>query len=111
MTNQKRFYVYIMSNKYHTVFYTGICNDLIRRTYEHKSKLIDGFTKRYNLNQLLYFECADNPGSAIEREKQVKDYRRSKKLQLIQNMNPLMKDLYPGLIGESGDFSSLRSSK
>jgi putative endonuclease len=109
---RKQFYIYIVSNKYHTVFYTGVCNDLIRRVYEHKNKLVEGFTKRYNINQLLYYECTDNPGSAITREKQIKDYRRSKKLNLILAMNGQMKDLYSDLIDEkSGDLSALRASR
>ncbi len=90
---RRQYYVYILSNKYKTVFYTGMCNDLARRVYEHKNKLSEGFTKRYNLNELLYYECADNPESAILREKQIKDYRRSRKLKLIQSLNPVMTDL------------------
>ncbi len=100
MVSTKQFYIYILSNKYHTVFYTGVSNDLIKRVYEHKNKLAEGFTKRYNIDQLLYYECADNPEAAILREKQIKDYRRSKKLKLIKEMNEEMKDLYPGLSGE-----------
>ena len=106
MTNRKQFYVYILSNKYHTVFYTGMSNNLARRIYEHKNKLVEGFTKRYNLNQLVYYEYTDNPESAIVREKQIKDYRRSKKLKLIQDMNPQMKDLHLELAEESGDLSA-----
>ena len=88
------FYVYILANGRHTVFYTGITNDLVRRVYEHKQKLIDGFTKKYNVDQLLYFEQLSGPDEAILREKQVKDYRRSKKLALIQKLNPVRKDLF-----------------
>jgi len=94
----KNFYIYILSNKNQTVYYTGITNNLIRRIYEHKNKLIDGFTKKYNIDQLLYYEIANNPLSAIEREKQVKDYRREKKIKLIKSINPLMKDLYKEII-------------
>ena len=94
MANRRQFYVYILSNKHHTVFYTGMCNDLIRRIYEHKHKLVEGFTKRYNISKLLYYECSDNPESAIVREKQIKDYRRDKKLKLIRDMNSQMNDLY-----------------
>ena len=111
MTNRKLYYIYIVSNKYHTVFYTGMCNDLIRRIYEHKSKLVDGFTKLYNINQLLYYEYTDNPESAILREKQIKDYRRSKKLKLILDMNPEMRDLYTELVEGKEDLSALRASR
>lgn len=94
----KYFYVYILSNKNHTVYYTGITNDLVRRIYEHKNKLIKGFTQKYNLSQLLYYEQFLDPENAILREKQIKDYRREKKLKLIRRMNSEMKDLYPEII-------------
>ena len=105
MTSYNQFYVYIISNKYHTVFYTGITNNLIKRVYEHKNKLVQGFTKRYNLNQLIYYECADNPESAIVREKQIKDYRRSKKLGLIKKVNPEMTDIYLSITLEKAEIS------
>ena len=90
----KTFYIYIMSNKRQTVFYTGVTNDLVRRTYEHKHHLVEGFTNKYNIDQLLYFEQCNNPESAISREKQIKNYRRSKKLALIETMNVKHEDLY-----------------
>ena len=74
----KSYYVYIMSNQSNSVLYIGVTNDLIRRVYEHKNKLIEGFTKRYNLNKLVYFECVENVNVAIAREKQLKGWRRSK---------------------------------
>lgn len=94
----KQYYVYITSNKWRTVFYTGITSDLVRRVYEHKNKIIDGFTKKYNVNELLYFEQCNNPESAIMREKQIKDYRRGKKITLIKGFNPEFKDLYESLV-------------
>lgn len=94
----KEFYVYLLSNKNQTVFYTGVTNNLIRRIYEHKQKIIEGFTKKYNINQLLYYELLSDPTNAILREKQVKDMRREKKLELIKKMNPDMKDLYSEII-------------
>ena len=97
MKFSKQFYIYILSNKYHTVFYTGVCNDLLRRVYEHRNKLTEGFTKRYNINKLLYYECCDDPENAILREKQIKGYRRAKKLALIQKMNLELRDLYSKL--------------
>ena len=87
-----------------TVFYTGITNNLERRVYEHKNKLVPGFTAKYNITKLLYFELCHDPEQAIAREKQVKDLARNKKISLIKGLNPNMEDL--GLI--EGDFS-LRS--
>ncbi|MGC8977682.1 MAG: GIY-YIG nuclease family protein, partial [Candidatus Ratteibacteria bacterium] len=80
---EKKFYVYILSNKYNNVLYVGITNDLKRRTYEHKNKFIDGFTKKYNVNKLVYYEIFNDPINAITREKQLKDFRREKKVRLI----------------------------
>lgn len=94
----KVFYIYILSNSHHSVYYTGITNDLIRRVYEHKNKLVEGFTKKYNIDQLLYFEQFNDPEEAIKREKQVKDYRREKKMNLIKSINPKMIDLYKTLL-------------
>jgi len=89
-----RYYVYILTNQRHTVYYTGVTNDLRRRMEEHRQKVVEGFTKRYNITKLLYYEETADVRSAIEREKQVKDYRREKKLTLIALMNPAFKDLY-----------------
>ena len=97
MKPNRQFYVYILTNKYHTVFYTGISSDFIRRVYEHREKLADGFTKRYNITKLLYYECLDNAETAILREKQIKKYSREKKLKLINKMNPDLRDLYSGI--------------
>lgn len=95
---RQEYFVYILSNKRYTVFYTGITNDLPRRIYEHKQKIVEGFTKKYNVDQLLYFEQFSDPRSAITREKQIKDYRREKKLQLITKMNQNFNDLYDQII-------------
>jgi putative endonuclease len=75
------------------MLYTGVTNDLERRVYEHKMKSLEGFTKRYNLNQLVYFESTDDITVAIAREKQIKGWLRSKKVTLINSMNPEWKDL------------------
>lgn len=91
---QKKYYIYIISNKLHTVFYTGVTNNLVRRVYEHKNKLVDGFTKKYNIRKLLYFEEYGQVENALNREKQVKDYRREKKFQLIESINSEWRDLY-----------------
>ncbi len=82
-----------MSNRKDGTIYTGMTNDLERRVIEHKKKLIDGFTKKYNLTNLVYFEDTNSALSAIEREKQIKGWLRSKKIKLIEEMNPEWKDL------------------
>jgi putative endonuclease len=89
----KSYFVYIITNKNNTVFYTGITNYLKRRIYEHKNKLIEGFTEKYNIYKFIYYEEYKNVNEAIIREKQVKDYRREKKLQLIRKINPDLKEL------------------
>ncbi len=93
----KQYYVYIMGNDRPTL-YIGVTNNLIRRVYEHKQGLVDGFTKRYNLNKLLHFEEFQWVEDAIAREKQLKHWNRVWKLELIQKSNPILKDLYPELI-------------
>ena len=92
----KDFYVYILTNKSKTL-YTGITNDLNRRLYEHKNKLINGFTKKYNLDRLIYFEMFNHPDDAIRREKQIKGWLRKKKSTLVETMNPEWKDLSDGI--------------
>ncbi len=94
----KEYYIYIMTNKRNTVLYTGVTNDLIKRVYEHKSKLVEGFTKKYNINKLVYFETYENPSEAIAREKQIKAGSRQKKINLINSMNLEWKDLYPEIV-------------
>jgi len=91
---KKQFYVYILSNKYNNVLYIGVTNDLKRRVYEHKSKLIDGFTKKYNVNKLVYYEIFEDAYNAISREKQLKAGSRKDKIDLINKMNKEWKDLY-----------------
>ena len=87
------YYVYILSNWDDSVLYIGVTNDLVRRLYEHKNHLIDGFTKKYNVNKLVYYEHTSDVRSAIEREKQLKGWTRAKKNTLIQKANPDWKDL------------------
>ena len=87
------YYVYILINKTRSVLYTGVTNNLKRRVYEHKNKLIDGFTKRYNINSLVYYEYTTDILSAITREKSIKTLLRKKKEELISSMNPEWKDL------------------
>ena len=94
--NQLDYYVYIMANKYNTVTYTGVTNDLEARVYQHKEKTIKGFTSRYNINKLVYYEIYEDIESAILREKQIKKFTRRKKVALIESMNPRWEDLYTG---------------
>ena len=94
MRPAKHFYVYIMSNRPRShVLYTGVTGNLPRRVFEHKNKLVPGFTTRYNLTRLVYYELFYYPGAAIEREKQIKSWSRHKKLALITSMNPKWDDL------------------
>jgi len=86
-----------MTNKNNTVLYTGITNDLKRRVYEHKEKLVEGFTKRYNINKLVYYNMFDDINSALIYEKQIKAGSRQKKVDLINDMNSTWKDLYEDL--------------
>ena len=88
------YYIYILTNKNNSVLYTGVTNDLVRRCFEHKRKLIKGFTEKYNVDKLVYFESFDYVDMAIQREKQIKGYSRQKKHKLINGFNPLWKDLY-----------------
>ena len=91
-------YVYLLSSKHNNVLYTGVTNDLIRRVYEHKNKLVAGFTKKYNVNRLVYYEVCSGIVIAIEREKQIKGWSRKKKHDLINTLNPEWSDLYSSLL-------------
>ncbi|MDA0988414.1 MAG: GIY-YIG nuclease family protein [Chloroflexi bacterium] len=90
VTNQ--YYVYILTNRTRRL-YVGVTNDLLRRIYEHKQKLIPGFTSTYNLTRLAYYETTTDVHSAISREKQVKSWRRAKKMALVETINPDWRDL------------------
>ena len=87
------YYVYILANWNNKVLYIGVTNNIIRRLYEHKNKLIDGFTAKYNVNKLVYFEITTDVYSAISREKQLKCWSRMKKEAIINKMNPFWNDL------------------
>ncbi|MGD0181929.1 MAG: GIY-YIG nuclease family protein [Terriglobales bacterium] len=94
MREPKRFYVYIMTNRPRShVLYTGMTGNIARRLFEHKNKLLPGFTSRYNLTRLVYCECFAIPDLAIDREKEIKGWRRSKKIRLIESLNPHWHDL------------------
>jgi putative endonuclease len=102
----KKYFVYIMTNRSRTL-YTGVTNDLHRRAYEHKHKLVPGFTAKYNIDRLVYFEETSDVAAAIAREKQIKGWLRAKKVALIEAANPQWNDLGAGWYDE-GD-PSLRS--
>ena len=89
-----QYYVYILTNAYNTVLYTGITNDIERRCLEHKKKYVKGFTQKYNVDKLVYFETYNEVEEAIKREKQIKGYSRSKKVALIKGFNKNWKDLF-----------------
>ena len=89
----RQYYVYIMTNQHHTVLYTGVTNNLQRRVNEHKSGRGGGFTSRYRVNKLAYYEIHLDPTSAIAREKQIKAGSRRRKIELIEGMNPEWRDL------------------
>mgnify|MGYP005837831075 CR=1 FL=1 len=94
---ERLYYVYIMTNKTNRVLYTGVTNDLKRRVYEHKAKLVEGFTKKYNVDKLVYYEASRQVESAISREKQIKGGSRGKKIRLVETTNPKWEDLYDEL--------------
>ena len=93
----KQYFVYIMTNPKNTVLYTGVTSDLRKRIYEHKEKLVEGFTKKYNIVKLVYYEVLENSYSAVSREKQIKGGSRQKKSDLISSLNPKWDDLYDRL--------------
>lgn len=91
--------VYILTNPYKTVFYTGVTTNLLQRIYQHKMQLTEGFSKKYGLKLLVYFEIHDDIEAAIQREKRLKHWRRSWKIKLIEKQNPNWTDLYPLIQG------------
>ena len=91
----RAFYVYILASGIGGTLYIGVTNDLVRRVYEHKTKAAEGFTSKYNVDRLVYFECFDDIENAIRREKRLKKWTRAWKVQLIEANNPDWNDLYP----------------
>ncbi|TDQ63932.1 putative endonuclease [Maritalea mobilis] len=92
-------WVYIMSNKMNGTLYVGVTSDLVRRVYEHREGLVDGFTKANELKRLVYFEAHDEIGAAIQREKGLKRWSRAWKVELIQKLNPFWDDLFDQICG------------
>ena len=95
----RSFYVYILASRIGGTLYIGVTNDLIRRVAEHKSKLMKGFTKKYEVSMLVYYEQFEDAENAIRREKQLKKYNRAWKIRLIEELNPNWDDLYRGIAG------------
>lgn len=91
-------FVYLLTNKGNNVIYTGVTGDLLKRIFEHRNKLREGFTKKYCVNKLVYFEAFSDIADAIQREKQIKGGSREKKLALIRSVNPGFRDLYEEII-------------
>jgi putative endonuclease len=96
--NPKQYYVYILASKKNGTLYIGVTGDLIKRVWEHKNDLVESFTKRYKVHNLVYFETTDNVESAIQREKQLKKWERKWKIELIEKQNSEWRDLYQELI-------------
>ena len=94
---EKQYYVYMMANRYNTVLYTGVTNDLMRRVWEHKEGRGGGFTSRYNVTKLVYYQECGDVRAAIAREKQIKAGSRQKKEALVNGVNPEWRDLYDEL--------------
>ena len=91
-------YIYIMTNKSKGTLYIGVTSNIIKRIYEHKNKLTDGFTKKYNLKKLVYYEIYDDIDEAIKREKQLKSWKREWKIELIEKINNNWNDLYDEIL-------------
>ena len=90
----RQYYIYIMTNQNNTTIYTGITNNLKRRVFEHKNKLVKGFTKKYSIDKLVYYEIFKDPGNAILREKRLKGSSRARKNKLVESVNPQWVDFY-----------------
>jgi putative endonuclease len=100
---EKNFYVYILASRRNGTLYVGVTSDLIKRVWEHKNKLVEGFTEHYDVNNLVYYEHFSDAENAIRREKRLKKYNRKWKTDLIEKANPEWKDLYEELTSGSPD--------
>lgn len=94
----KQYYVYILTNFTNNVLYTGVTENLVKRTYQHKEKLAIGFSEKYNIDKLVYYEIFQDPDNAIKREKTIKNLLRRKKFDLIKDFNPSFRDLYSDIV-------------
>jgi putative endonuclease len=93
-----QYYVYLLASRRHGTLYLGVTNDLVRRVHEHKTKVVPGFTERYGVDRLVWFEIYDDRTTAIAREKAVKKWQRDWKIRLIEEQNPDWRDLYPAIV-------------
>jgi putative endonuclease len=96
----REYCIYIMTNRHNTTIYTGVTSNLLGRVDQHREGVIKGFTQKYNLNKLVYYEIFKDAESAILREKQIKSWKRKKKIDLINSLNPAWDDLFPQLIDQ-----------
>ena len=94
---EKRFYVYILASKRNGTLYLGVISDIVNRAWQHKNDLVEGFTRKYGVKKLVYYEIYKDAESAIKREKQLKKWRRAWKLELIEKKNSEWRDLYPDI--------------
>ena len=95
---KKSYFVYILTNFEETTFYIGVTSNLQKRIWEHKNKIVEGFTKKYNVNRLVYYEQTEDVETALNREKQLKRWHRQWKINLIKEFNPEMKDLFESIV-------------
>lgn len=93
-----KYFIYILTNTQNTTFYIGVTNNLVRRIYEHKNESVEGFSKRYKLHKLIYFEEYATAKEAISREKQLKNWHRDWKINIIKGFNPDLRDLYEDIV-------------
>jgi putative endonuclease len=98
MNSPKRPVVYILASKRNGTLYTGVTSDLVKRIWQHRNNVVDGFTQKYSVHMLVYYELADEMSAAIAREKQIKGGSRAKKLAMIESMNPDWRDLYDDIL-------------
>jgi putative endonuclease len=103
------YYVYILASQRNGTLYIGMTNNLVRRVWEHKNNVVDGFTKKYSVHQLVWYEAADTPQAAITREKQLKKWNRAWKLKLIEANNPEWKDLYNEIVPDTVSVAGERA--
>jgi len=96
--SMKEYYIYLLASKRNGTLYIGVTNNLIKRVWEHRNNVIEGFTQKYNVHKLVYFGACNDAGSAITREKQIKKWNRQWKIGLIEKSNPNWKDLYPSIV-------------
>ncbi len=97
--HEKHYYVYLITNQRHTVIYVGFTSDLVRRIWEHRNHAVKGFTDKYNIEKLVYYEVFEDRDAALVREKQIKAGSRQKKMDLINKTNPDWRDLYDSILG------------